>query len=98
MYSGQHRDRFLGDVDATENRSRLRNAREPLSKHFSRKMTELQEDMVLFRTYTTTFADFDGHTTRYDVARGKILRCRSISLHEPFTFRVQQITSLPTRA
>jgi len=98
VYSGQHRDRFLGDIDATEDRRRLRNAGEPLSKHFSRKMTELQEEMVLFRTYTTTFTDFDCHATRYDVARGKILRCRSISLHEPFTFRVQQITSLPARA
>jgi hypothetical protein len=89
VYSRQHRDRLLGDIDTTEDSSRLGNTRKPLLKHFSRKVTKLQKEVILLRTHATTFTDFDGHATRYDIARGKILRRRRISLHKPFAFGVQ---------
>ena len=57
-------------------------------------MAELEVDMVLFRTDTTAFTDFQGHRSRYDVAGRKILGSRRVTLHEPFTLRVEEVTTL----
>ena len=62
-----------------------------------RQVAELQVKVILLRTNTTTLANLDCHTTRDDITRGKILGSRGVTLHETFTLRVQEVTSLSAR-
>ena len=94
----QNRDRLLGHVDAGENTRRFRNAGQTLGKNFRIEMIEMKEDVILVRTHTATFADFDGHGAADDVARGKILGGWRIALHETFAFGIDEITAFATRA
>ena len=59
-----------------------------------RQVAELEVDVVLLGTDTATLTDFDGHGTRDDVAGCKILRRRRITLHEPLTLRVEEVSTL----
>jgi len=86
---GQHRDRLLGNINTGEDSSGLRDTRETLMENLRRKMAELQVDVVLLRSNTTTLADLDGHRTRDDVTRSQILSSRRVTFHETFTLRVQ---------
>jgi len=60
-------------------------------------MTELEEDVVLLRTDSTTLADLNGHRTGNNVPRGKVLGGRGITFHETLALRVEKVTSLTTR-
>jgi hypothetical protein len=60
-------------------------------------MAKLEVDVVLLRSNTTTLTNLDSHRTRNDVTGCKILSCRSVTLHETFTLRVEKVSSLSSR-
>lgn len=86
-------DRLLGDIDATEDSSSLRDTGQTLVEDIWREMAELEVDVVLFGSNTAALADFDGNASRYDVAGCKILCRRCVALHETLTLRVDQVAS-----
>lgn len=94
---GQDGDGLLGDIDTSEDGSGLRDTRQTLMENISGEMAELEVDVILLRTNTTTLADFDGHGTRDNVTGSKILGSRSITFHEAFTLGVQEVSSLTSR-
>jgi hypothetical protein len=61
MHSRQDRNRLFGDINAGEDSCGLGDTGETFVEDLRGEMTELQEDMVLVRSNTTAFADFDGH-------------------------------------
>jgi hypothetical protein len=97
VHGGQKRDTFLGDVDTREDGDSFRDTRQPLVENFSRKVAQLEVDVILFRTNTTTFANFNCHGTGNDITRSEIFRGRRLSFHELFTLRVQEIPSFTSR-
>lgn len=97
MHGGKDRNGLLGNVDTSENSSSLRDARKPLVENLRRQVAELEVNMVLLRANTATLTDFKGHGSRHDIARGKVLGGRGVTLHETFTLRVEEIASLTTR-
>ena len=96
MDGGQDRNGLLGDVDTGEDGGSLRDTGEAFVEDLCGKMAELEVDVVLLRTDTTTLSDLKGHGSRHDVTRGKILCSGGVALHETFTLRVQEISSLTT--
>lgn len=94
--SGQDGDGLLGNVDTGEDAGSLRDTGQTLVQDLRRQVAELQVDVVLVRADTTALADLHGHGTRDDVAGGKILGGRSVTLHETLTLRVQEVTTLTT--
>lgn len=97
MDGRQNRDGLFGDIDAREDSRGLRDTRETLVENLSREMAELQVDVVLLGTNTTTLADLNRHRARDDIAGSKILRSGRVTFHEPLTLRVQQVSALTTR-
>jgi hypothetical protein len=83
---GQHGDRFLCHIDTSEDGGGLGDTRKTLMQDLWREMAELQEDVILLGTDTTTFTDFESHTTGDDITRSQILGGRSITFHETFSF------------
>lgn len=67
-------------------------------KDFSRKVAELEIDVVLLGTNTTALTDLNRHRPGDDVAGRQILRGRCVPLHEPFTLRIKQVSTLATRS
>ncbi len=98
MNSRQDRDRLARHVNAGENLGTFGNARKTLVQDRRIKVIEMQEDVVLVLADATTLADFHGHAARHHVTRSKVLRRRSITLHEALAFGVDQITALAARA
>jgi hypothetical protein len=98
VHGREHRDRLLRDVNTREDRRGLGDTGETLMENLGREMAELEVDVVLIGTNTTTLADLDGHRARDDVTRGEILRGRCVTLHEALTLRVQEVASLTTGA
>jgi hypothetical protein len=66
-------------------------------ENLRREMAELQVDVIFVGSNAATLTNFDRHTARHDITRGQIFSCRRIALHEPFTLRVKEVSSLPTR-
>jgi hypothetical protein len=95
--SRENRDGLLGDIDTSKDSSGLRDTWQTLMKDLGRKMAELQEDVVLFGTDATALTNLNRHGAGDDIARSQILSGRSVTFHETFTLRVQQISSLATR-
>ena len=62
MDGGKNGNGLLGDINARENGGSLRDTWETLVKNFCRQMTELEVDVILLGTDTTTLTDFNGHT------------------------------------
>jgi hypothetical protein len=58
---GDDGDGLFGDVDASENVSRLGDARQAKLERLGRQVMQLQEDVVLAWTYAATLANLDGH-------------------------------------
>lgn len=54
--------------------------------------------MVLVRSATAAFEDFEVHRAGDDVARCKVFRGRSISFHEAFAFAVEKISAFAASA
>lgn len=67
-------------------------------ENLRRKMRELQVDVVLLRTDTTALTNLNSHRTGDDVTRGQILGSGRVALHEALTLRVEEVTTLTTRA
>jgi hypothetical protein len=61
-------------------------------------VAQLEVDVVLVGSNTTTFADLEGHGSGDNVTGSKILGGWCVSLHESFTLGVEQVTTLTTRA
>lgn len=59
----------------------------------SREVVQLQVDVVLIGTDTSTLHDLDGHRARHHIARGQVLRNRGVSLHKSLALRIHQETS-----
>src|SRR5580658_5738224 len=57
-------------------------------------MAELQVDMIFIWPNPAAFADLHCHRPGNDITTGQILCSRGISLHKPFTFRVEKISTL----
>ena len=97
MDSGQDRDGLLGDIDTREDSCGLGDTGETFVQNLRRQVAELEVDVILLGTDTTTFTDLNCHRTGHDVTGGKILRGRRITLHEPLTLRVEEVSSLTAR-
>ena len=97
MNCGQHRDGFFGDIDTREDGGGLRDTGQSLVENIGWKMAELEVNVVLLWTNTTTLTNLNGHGTRHDITRRKILGRWGVTLHETFTLRVQEVSSLATR-
>lgn len=95
---GQYGNGLLCNVDTSENRSGLRDTRQTLVENFRWQMAELEVDVVLLRPNTTSLTNLESHGSGDDVAGGKILGGWRITLHKPFAFRVEQVTTLTTRS
>lgn len=95
---GEDGNGLLGNVDTGEDRGGLRDTGETLVENLSRQVRKLEVDVVLIGTDTTALADLHGHGTADDVARGKILGSRCVTLHEALTLAVEKVSTLTTRA
>lgn len=93
---GENGNRLLGDIDAREDGSGLRDTGETLMEDLSREMAELEVDVILLGADTASLADFDGHRTGDDVTGGEILSGGGVALHETFTLGVDEVSSLST--
>jgi len=96
--SGQDWDRLLGNVDTSEDSGGLRDTRKTLVKDVWRQVRQLQEDVVLVRSDTTSLSDLQSHRSRNNVTRSKILGGRGVSLHKSFTLRVEQVSTFTSGA
>ena len=94
---GEDGNGLFGDIDTREDSRSLGDTGETLVEDLCGQMAELEVDVVLLGTDTATLADLDGHRTRNDVARRKILRSRRVTLHESLTLRVEQVATLTAR-
>ena len=94
---GQHGDRFLCHIDTSKDGCGLRDTRKTFVQDLWGEMAELQEDVILLGTDTTTFADFDGHTAGDDITRSQIFGGGGITFHETLPFGVQKVPSFTTR-
>lgn len=94
MDSGDNGDGFLRDVDAREDLSGLRDTRQALVKNLGGQVIQVEVDVVLLRSDSTTLADLHGHRTGHDITRGQVLGGGGVALHEALTLGVSQDTSL----
>lgn len=94
----QDGDWLLADVDTSEDGGGLRDTWKTVVEDLRWQVRELQVNVVLVWANTTALADLHGHGTRDNVTGGKILGSWSVTLHEPLTLRVQEVTTLTTRA
>ena len=92
----QHWNRLLSHIYAGENLCGFRNTRQLLMQHLGTQMLKVQEDMVTFRTDTTTFADFDSHSATHHIARGQVLGTWRIAFHECFALRIAENATFTT--
>ena len=92
--SGQDGDGLLGDIDTRENGGGLRDTGETLVEDRSGQVRELEVDVILLGTDTTTLANLHGHGARDDITGSKILGSGGITLHETLTLGVQEVSSL----
>lgn len=95
--SGKNGNGLLSDVNTGENGSGLRDTGKTLVENLRWQVRKLEVDVVLLGTDTTTLANLDGHGSRDDVTRGKILGGRGVSLHESLTLRVEEVSTFTTR-
>jgi hypothetical protein len=96
--SRQNRDRLLGDIDTREDGSSLRDSGQPLGKDRGGEMGELEVDVVLLGSDSSTLADLERHRSGDDVSGGEVLGRRGVSLHETLTLGVEEVSSLPSRS
>lgn len=89
----EYRDRFLRDINSSKDRSRLGDTGETLVEDVGRQVGELEVDVVLVGTDSSTFTDLDRHRTRNDITRGEILGGRSVTFHESLSLGVEQVSS-----
>ena len=94
MAGRQHRDRFAGHVDPTEDARGLGNTRQAQIDQLRIKMLEMQVDVVGLGAYPAALADLHGHGAADHVAAGQILGRRRIALHETLALTVGEIASL----
>src|SRR5690606_25959444 len=94
VHGRQNRNRFLGDVDASENPGALSDSRQALVNDIGAQVLQVQVDVILMRTDTTTFVDLNGHGAGYDVAGSEVLGIRCVALHEALAFRVGKVATL----
>lgn len=97
VYGRKNWDGLLGDIDTGENGSSLRDTWETLVENVWGKVGELQEDMVLVRSNTSSFSDLERHRSRNDITRSQILCGRGVSFHKSFTLRVEQVSTFTSR-
>ena len=96
--SGKDGNGLLGDIDTGENGGSLGDTGQTLVEDLRRQVAELKVDVVLVGANTTALADLKGHGAGHDVAGSKILGSWCVTLHEPFAFGVQEVTTLTTGA
>lgn len=63
-----------------------------------RQVVQVQVDVIVLGTNTTTLKNFHRHRSGNDIARGKILSSRGVSLHKTFTVLVPEDATLSTAA
>ena len=68
VHGRQHGYRFARHIDTGEDTRSLGNARQPFMDDFRSEVFKVQVDVILVRTHTAAFADFDGHRTTDHVA------------------------------
>jgi len=87
--SGQDGDGLLGDIDTGKDGGGLGNTGQSLVKDLGWEMRKLEEDVVLFRSDTSSFSDLQGHGSGNDISGSQILGGRGVSLHESLSLRVE---------
>ena len=87
---------LLGDIDTGENGGGLRDTWETLVENVGWQVGELEVDVVLIWSNTTSLADLHGHGTGDNVAGCKILGGWCVTLHKSLTLRVEEVSTLTT--
>jgi hypothetical protein len=87
--SGQDGDGLFGNIDTGKDGGGLGNTGQSLVENFGWEMRELEEDVVLFRSDTSSFSNLQSHGSGYDISRSQILGGRGVSLHESLSLRVE---------
>jgi hypothetical protein len=88
MHGRQHRDRFLGQVDAGKNLGALGNARQALMQDGRIEMVEVQKNVVL------VFADAPALNPARTSITGLICGIRVEEIEDPLMQRVRQLDKL----
>ena len=92
------RDGLFSGVDTGEDMSSLENTWESLVDLLGRQMVQMEVDVILLGSDTTSLENFKGHGSRDNITRSQILDVRGVSLHEALTFTVSEDTTFTTAA
>mmetsp|Transcript_6867 Transcript_6867/g.10246 ORF Transcript_6867/g.10246 Transcript_6867/m.10246 type:complete len:259 (+) Transcript_6867:883-1659(+) len=96
MHSRQDRNGLLSHIHTRKNGGCLTNPRQTFLEQLCRQMIEMQVNMILVRSHTTTFTNLHGHGARHHITTGQILGTGRIPLHKPLTFTIAQNTTFTT--
>mmetsp|Transcript_32133 Transcript_32133/g.36466 ORF Transcript_32133/g.36466 Transcript_32133/m.36466 type:complete len:356 (-) Transcript_32133:748-1815(-) len=96
MDSRQHRDGLTSSINTSKDFSSFQNTGQSFLQQFGFQVIKMEMDVITFRTNTSAFQNFLGHSTRNNISGGQILGGRSVSFHKSFTLRVSQDTSFTT--
>jgi exopolysaccharide biosynthesis protein len=94
MDSWQNWNWLFGSVNTSENVGRLKNTWESLSQRLWWQVVQMEMNVVTIWTNSSSFKDFHGHCSGYDISGGEIFSSWSISLHESLTIAVSKDTTL----
>ena len=83
-----------GDVHSGENVGRLCDPGQAFVDHIRSQVFQVQVEVIPFRANSAPLPDFDGHGAADHVTGSQVLGIGGVTLHEPFTLRIGQVTAL----
>ena len=95
---GNDRNRFFGDIHVSEDLSCFGDTWQSLVQDGGVKMVEVEIDVIILGSHTSSCEDLHGHGSTDHISRGQVKSRRSVSGHEPLTDRVSEYTSLTSAA
>jgi len=98
MHGGKDGNGLLGCIDTSEDMCSLQNTGETLMDLLGWKMVQVEVNVVILGTHTTTLQDLHGHRAGHDITRGQVLGSGRIALHEAFTLTVSEDTAFASAA
>jgi hypothetical protein len=98
VHGRQYGNGLAGHVDTGEDARGFGDPRQPLPDDLVAQVLEVQVNVVPMLADTAALVDLDRHRPGHDVARGEILRVRSIALHESLAGRVREVAAFAARA
>lgn len=95
---GDDGSRLLGDVDSGEDLGGFGDTGESEGESFGWEMVEVEVDMVLLGSASTSLEDLHTHGSGDDVSGGEVLDGGSVTFHESFSEGVSEDTTLSSAA